>query len=128
MEAVAAWFRQRVEPITRGESQVTYRELRQILISFKFRLEPLKNRKVAIYGLETKRTLFVKKRREKRLLVFNWPGDGRTVPISQIKLLRQTLELCEEHGVPSDVFYEKGVRIDRFINDYRIVLRKLASR
>lgn len=128
VEAVAVWFRQRVEPITRGESQVTYRELRQILNSFDFRLEPLKNRKVAIYGLETKKRLFVKKRREKRLLVINWPGDGRTVSISQIKLLRQTLELCEEHGVPSDVFYEKGVRIDRFINDYRIVLRKLASR
>jgi len=128
VSAIAAWFRPRIEPITRGETPVTYRELRQILTSFKFMIEPLKNRKAAIYGLETKRTIFGKKRRQKRLLVINWPGEGRTVPINQMKRVRQGLNLCEEDGCPSDVFYAKGVRIDRFINEYRIVLRKLASR
>lgn len=53
---------------------------------------------------------------------------GPYVPIKEIKHLRQTLKLCEEDGVTSDSFYAKGVRVDRFINDYRVVLRKLASR
>ena len=128
VDAITAWFRPRVETITRGETPITYRELRQILMNFGFTLVPLKNRKVAVNDLETKRTLFGKKRRKKRLLVINWPGDGRTVPIGQMKFVRQALQLCEEDGVPSDAFYEKGVRIDRFINEYRIVLRKLASR
>jgi death-on-curing protein len=128
VNAIATWFRPRVQGITRGETPITYRELRQILTNFDFSLTHLKNRKVAISGVQVRRTLFVKKRRHKTLMVIRWPGDGRIVPIGVVKHVRQTLELCEEDGVTKDAFYAKGVRIDRFINEYRIVLRKLASR
>lgn len=128
VKAVASWFRPRVENITRGETPITYRELRQILANFNFQLTPLKNSKVDISKTETRRTLFVKKQRQRTRMILKWPGDGKTVPINEVKHLRQTLNLCEEDGVTRDAFYAKGVRIDRFINQYRIVLRKLASR
>ena len=126
--AIADWLRPRVNSIVRGEKQITYRELRQILSSFDFSLDARNNGKVDIFRIETRRTLLVKKSRQKTLMALRWPGEGRTVPINEIKHIRQTLKLCEEDGVTSDSFYAKGVRIERFINDYRVVLRKLASR
>lgn len=125
--AIADWLRPRVNPVTRGEEQVTYRELRQILNNFGFSLGPSKNNKVSIVATET-HGLFRRREREKTLMTIDWPSDGRTVAINQIKHLRRTLKLCEEDGVTREAFYSRGVRIDTFINDYRLVLRKLASR
>jgi death-on-curing family protein len=128
VEAVAAWFRPRVERITRGETQITYRELRQILKSFHFSLHQMNNRKVDVCAIETKKLFFKTTERRKTLMAISWPGDGRKVSMNQIKHIRQTLKLCEEDGVTRDAFYSKGVRVDHFINEYRLVLRKLASR
>jgi death-on-curing family protein len=128
VKAVASWFRPRVAPITRGETPITFRELRQILTNFGFTLTRLKSQKVSISALETHRTFFRKRQQQKTKMVIRWPGDGKTVPIGRVKEIRQTLKLCEEDGVTRDAFYAKGVRVDRFINEYRIVLRKLASR
>jgi hypothetical protein len=58
----------------------------------------------------------------------DWPSDGRTVGIGQIKHILRTLQLCEEDGVTREAFYWRGVKVDRFINEYRLVLRQLASR
>lgn len=129
VEAIAAWFRPRLESITRGEAPITYRELRQILTNFGYTLHLMKNRKMDVCATETRRTIFLKKtQHRKTLMAVRWTGDGRTVPIEQIKHIRLTLKLCEEDGVTSDTFYAKGVRVERFINEYRLVLRKLASR
>jgi death-on-curing family protein len=126
--AIADWLRPRVVPVTRGESPITYRELRQVLVSFGFSLRPLRNQKIAIVRTEDVRGLFRTRQQEKTLMAIDWPGDGRDVSIGQIKHLRRTLNLCEEDGVTRDAFYSSGARIDNFINDYRQVLRKLASR
>jgi len=126
--AVAAWLRPRVARITRGETQITYRELRQILNSFGFSLHQMNHRKVDICAIETKRVFFKKTQQRKTIMAVPWPGDGRVVPMKQVKHIRQTLKLCEEDGVTRDAFYSKGVRVDQFINDYRTVLRRLASR
>jgi hypothetical protein len=128
VEAVAAWFRPRVARITRGETPITYRELRQILTNFNFTLHPMNNRKVDICAMETRRILFKPREHRKTVMAISWPSDGRVVPMHQIKYIRQTLKLCEGDGVTRDAFYSKGVRVDSFINEYRQVLRKLASR
>jgi death on curing protein len=128
VQAVADWLAPRIDPITRGEKPITYRELRQILVNFGFTLTTRPNGKMDVSRTETKRILLLTTQREKAMMAIKWPGEGRTVPINEIKHVRQTLELCEHDGVTSDSFYAKGVRVDRFINDYRMVLRKLASR
>ncbi|HEV3319779.1 MAG TPA: Fic family protein [Solirubrobacteraceae bacterium] len=128
VKTIAEWLRCRVNSITRGEKPITYRELRQILGNFGFSLHARSNGKMDVCRTETRRTLLLKKTRDKTLMAIRWPGEGRSVPIKEIKHIRQTLKLCEEDGVTSDSFYAKGVRVDRFINDYRTVLRRLASR
>ena len=122
--AIAEWFRPRLEKLTRGEAQITYRELRQILANFGLTVGQARN-KAAITRTERR---FLRGSRQQTLMALDWPGDGRQVSISTVKHVRQTLRLCEEDGVTSEAFYGRGVRIDRYINDYRLVLRKLASR
>jgi death-on-curing protein len=129
VKAIADWLRPRVDSITRGEKSITYRELRQILGNFGFTLTMRNNGKMDICRTEARRILILKAgHRRREQMAIRWPGDGRTVPVKEIKHIRHTLKLCEEDGVTSDSFYAKGVRIDRFINEYRVVLRKLASR
>jgi death on curing protein len=129
VKAIADWLDPRVASITRGEKSITYRELRQILATFSFTLTTRSNSKMDVCRTETRRILLLKTgHRRKTLMAIRWPGEGRTVPIKEVKHIRHTLKLCEEDGVPSDSFYTKGVRVDRFINEYRVVLRKLASR
>ncbi|HEY4827004.1 MAG TPA: hypothetical protein VIH85_09550, partial [Solirubrobacteraceae bacterium] len=125
--AIADWLRPRLNSITRGEAQITYRELRQMLSNFGFSVGASKNNKVAIVVTET-HGLFRKRAREKTVMTIDWPNDGRAVTLNTIKHVRRTLKLCEEDGVTRDAFYSQGVRIDSFINEYRLVLRKLASR
>jgi hypothetical protein len=125
--AISDWLRPRLSSVTRGEGQIAYRELRQILTNFGFAAGAPKNHKVPIVVTET-RGLFIRRERKKTVMTIDWPGDGRTVTFNQIKHMRRTLKLCEEDGVTRDAFYSQGVRIDSFINDYRLVLRKLASR
>jgi death-on-curing protein len=126
--AIVDWLRPRVAKVTRGETPITYRELRQILINFGFSLDVSRSQKVAITKTAVHHGLFGRRSRPKTLMAIEWPGDGRQVAIGTIKHLRRTLGLCEEDGVTRDSFYEKGVRIDAFINNYRQVLRQLASR
>ncbi len=83
--AVADWLRPRVESIVRGEKPITYRELRQILSNFDFSLDARNNGKVDIFRIETRRTLLVRKTRQKTLMALRWPGEGRTVPINEIE-------------------------------------------
>jgi hypothetical protein len=126
--AIAAWLEPRVQKITRGEESISYRELRHILDSFGFSITPLRNQKVAICAKETRRGLLSRRQRLKTLMAIDWPAEGRAVSIGTVKHIRKTLHLCEEDGVTREAFYTKGIRVDRFINDYRVVLRKLASR
>jgi death-on-curing protein len=126
---ISAWLRSRTVRIKRGERQITYRELRKILGSRGFEIRDPKNMKVGIYRLEKRRKLLVKEVEEyKQVMSIDWPGDGRVVGRDVIKGIRRNLGLCEEDGVDSDTFYGGGDPVDRFINQHRVILRKLADR
>lgn len=74
VKAIADWFRPRLESITRGEAQITYRELRQILGNFGFSLSHGKNRKMNISKMETHRSLFRRTTQRQHLrMATRWP-------------------------------------------------------
>ena len=54
-------------------------------------------------------------------------SEGTEVEINTVKKIRRDLELDEEHGYPSDIFYQQDAKIPGFINEYRTVLRRLAK-
>ena len=127
--AVAEWLRGRTERLTLGEAQITYRELKRILKRFDYVIANPRNMKVSICRIERKRGLLLRGREtHKPVMTIDWPGEGRKVARSTLKQIRRTLELEEKNGVDRAAFYGDGVRVDAFINQYRTVLRKLATK
>ena len=53
----------------------------------------------------------------------NW---GTDVEIEVMRKVRMDLELDEENGYDSDIFYNRDAKLPKFINDYRKLLGKLA--
>ena len=57
----------------------------------------------------------------------SYGGYGTEVEVNTVKKVRRDLKLEEEHGYPSDIFYEQDKKIPEFINKYRTLLRRLAK-
>lgn len=129
--AVAAWIRKRAEKKSRGERQITYRDLRRLLGQFGFELESDSHRgnSISIFRLiEEKRLLRRPKLVRKRIGAVGYRDEGTLVSIKDIKKVRELCELDEEHGIDSSAFYDQAAIIDSFINKYRRTLRRLARR
>ena len=45
-------------------------------------------------------------------------SEGTEVEINTVKKVRRNLELDEEHGYPSDIFYRQDTKIPGFVNKY----------
>jgi prophage maintenance system killer protein len=128
---IAEWLRDRASPITRGERQITYRQLGRILTRFELSLEAPKGNYIEIAKYTEKRAgFFTRKTKQVRIHIgtISYRGEHEFVPIKDIKYLRNKCHLREEDGVTSDAFYSEGAIIDSFINKYRTILRKLANK
>lgn len=132
IEEMAAWVRKRSKKITKGEQQITYRELDRILRKFGFWLENPKNNVIDILKTQTKRVNRLFSHKEEKLEVhvatIPFPGMNRFVSIDQIKHIRKVCHLRTEDGVDKDAFYGDGAVIDSYINKYRNILDRLASK
>jgi len=129
VKAIATWLNLRVAAVTRGERQITYRELKRILDNFGFKLEnPNSSMIEVVRYVSVKRGFFVTRYEieRQRLGKIGWPGDNRDIGVGDIKKLRRMCKLCEEDGVDSDSFYFQEAMVDAFVNRYRTVLRRLA--
>jgi death-on-curing protein len=129
VEKIAAWLRSRAERVSRGERQITYRELRRILNRFGYLLVRPKGNSIEIVrpveetqGLFRRRTAIV----EKHIDTIGWSGEDREMAISDVKKVRRICRLREEDGIDSNAFYDETAVIDSFVNSYRTLLRRLA--
>jgi hypothetical protein len=126
--AIAEWICENSRPLTKGERAIKWRELRKILSKYDCAIDgPFPGNKLKI------------RRRIRRKRVFGWReqelvfhassgGDGREVGASQLRSIRATLELDDEHGVDSTYFYGSDPRApDEFIAEYRNILKRLAK-
>jgi len=124
VEAIASWMHGNIRKITKGERVITYAQLYRILEKFGYRLGAKKASKMEV--LQPKKRLFGGIKFE---CVFKiaCPGDSHTVPISEIKQLREALKLRELDGTDSTSFYDTQAVIDSFVHQHRMVLRSLAK-
>jgi prophage maintenance system killer protein len=128
---IANWIRDRANPITRGDRQITYRQLGRILKRFDFSLEAPKGNAIEIVKyVDTRAGLFTRKTKKVRTHIgtISYRGEHEFAPIIDIKYVRKICNLLEEDGVTSDAFYSEGAIIDSYINRYRTILRKLANK
>ena len=54
-------------------------------------------------------------------------SEGTDLEINAVKKVRRDLQLDEENGYPSDIFYRQDEKVPEFINGYRTLLRRLAK-
>ena len=128
---LAKWIRQRSQKVTRGEAQITYRELNPLLDRFGYALRYPKGNSISVVryvkerqGMFRPKVVIV----EKHIGSIPYPGDNAVVPISILKELRTLCRLREEDGCDREAFYGQGPVINEFINRYRTILRKLANK
>jgi death-on-curing protein len=126
--SIARWIRNHLYRFQRGERQITFRQLRQILNSFGFDLvNPKGNSIDLIKRVEKTIGIFRPKKvvENKHLAGIGYPGETRFVPLGVLKKIRNICNLTEERGIDSAAFYDAEEEVDNFINDYRKALRRL---
>lgn len=129
VEAIAEWISQRIKPLKRGESQITYKQLRKILARYSYELGDPDGNAIKIYRLVQERPLFRPlKTVRHHIATIGYPREGIIISIDNIKFIRKVCKLREEDGVDSDAFYGDGAIIDTFINQHRKILKRLAHR
>jgi death-on-curing family protein len=127
VDAIASWLKDKGRKFERGERDITYRQLRRILLAHGLTVEQPKNMNVGIYREVMVKRLLRKSAIEKqRVITIPWPGDGKSVGMKQIKAVRRAAGLDAPSGCDTHSFYEHADMVDVFINEYRDILSKLA--
>jgi death on curing protein len=132
---IAEWIKGNSYRLQRGEKNITYRQLRAILLRHRYTLENPKSNFIELVKIEqvAERRWFSTTVSEQRKKITSIPysGENRLVGIGLVKHVRRKCELTESDGCDSTQFYEgvdDAYLIDGFINEYRTVLRRLARR
>ncbi|MDR6621080.1 type II toxin-antitoxin system death-on-curing family toxin [Sinomonas atrocyanea] len=127
VSVIADWIIKRSRQSDKSERPITWRNLRTVLRQFGCEIVTARGDRVEIKRIVDRGHNFFGFRREVALQsVFHNTGDGREVPRSVLKRIRQELELDSEHGVDSDHFYVQQQEPDFFIAQYSKLLRRLA--
>ena len=111
---IAQWLMYRLRVIAKEERPRKWRELRKILEHYGCKREIIQGNKINIMRGELRTQVSFR----------NW---GTDVEINTIHKIRKDLELDEEHGYDSDIFYNRDAKIPGFINKYRQLIVKLAK-
>ncbi len=111
---IANWLMYRLRVITKEERMRKWRELRKILEHYECNLEVIQGNRTNIMRGELRTQVSFR----------NWGAD---VEVNTIHKIRRDLELDEEHGYDSDIFYNRDAKIPGFINKYRQLIVKLAK-
>jgi death-on-curing family protein len=129
VQAIAEWLKPRARKIHRGEQQITYRQLGQILAKHGFKLANPKSNYIGIYKKVKRRKGPLRKQKTEwiRIEKIGYPSGGRLVGMNQIKHIRRVCALDEPHGCDTESFYEGADKIEPFINAYWTVLTRLSK-
>jgi hypothetical protein len=124
--AIAKWIRDR-KP-TKGESQISFRQLRHILKTYGFELEVQPgNRADVVHYHNVKRLLGLRTERvRKRLVQIGYHDEGTVVSVKDLKSVRRECHLTPEHDIDSRTFYSAKVVVCSLMERYRTILKKLA--
>lgn len=125
---VAKWIRANSRLIEKGERPIPWLKLRRILRGFGCRSEvsPSVGNRIKISREVQRKSRLGRTRMQNLSIQVAYGDDGRTVERNTLNTVRRALELDEEHGVDSRVFYEADSLPDDFIQQYRTLLRRLS--
>jgi len=131
VRAIAQWLSDSADKVVRGEKPITYRQLRKILEAFDYGLGDTNGNYIDVVKNEVRAKGFFRREKvmvKKHITSIPYPGETKEVAMRVIKDVRRICKLREEDGVDSSSFYDQTVVMDAFINRYRKILTRLASR
>jgi death-on-curing family protein len=115
MIQIAKWVSGHSRPLVKEERPLKFHQLREILNTYECSFEhPKKGNRVNI------------QRGANRVQVY-YRNEGTDVALNTIRKIRKELELTEEDGYDSTIFYNAANRIPAFIRKYRRTLQRLAK-
>jgi death-on-curing family protein len=125
---MAQWVLRNTRPIQRGERRVRWHRLQRTLRKFGCGTDHVGGvgNRINIYRTVSRRARFGRERSEQLRVQVFYAGEGTEVEKNTLNFIRQELELDEEHGYDSKIFYEDDSEPDDFIQQYRTLLRRLA--
>jgi death-on-curing protein len=128
--AIAAWLKPRIDQVHRGEKQIAYRQLRQILAGFGFELSSTDSNRCEVSRIEQQTTGLLRRGSrtvKKRVGLIGYRNEGTVVSIADLKAVRRMCNLTEDDGYDTDAFYHQDMVVDAFVNQYRRVLYRLGK-
>ena len=118
MLCIAQWLLGHLRAVQKQERSRKWNKFRQILNGYGCASNVLSGNKINI--VRTIDGVLLKTQ-------VGYRSEGTDVQINAVKKVRRDLQLDEEHGYPSDIFYRQDAKIPEFINKYRTLLRRLAK-
>lgn len=113
-EAIAHWLAPRLRPKWFGDIAMEFKELRS-------RLEQLG------CVFDKPDANFIKVHRGQWVVKTGYPRANFEIAVNEVKRIRRALKLDEAQGIDSAVFYNLDETVDRFVNEYRDLMRRLAD-
>lgn len=126
---IARWIDRHARSVRRDERSIPWRALERVLRNYHCEIQRDRGEKVRITrALEVPRRRFIFSSVEREVLTSFYinTGDGREVPKTVVKRIRQELRLDEAHGIDSEAFYVSQREPDYFITEYSKTLQRLA--
>lgn len=113
-EAIAGWLKPRLRPKWFGDSAMEFKDLREHL-------------ELLGCTFDKPDANFIKIHRGQWMVKTGYPRANFEIAVSEVKKVRRTLRLDEAQGIDSAVFYNLDETVDRFVNEYRNLMRRLAD-
>ena len=118
MLRIAQWLLAHMRAVEKQERSPKWKKFLQILNSYSCESNVLSGNRINIVRIVGGVSL-------KTQVAYR--SEGAEVQINTVKKVRRDLELDEQHGYPSDIFYRQDEKIPEFINKNRMLLRRLAK-
>ena len=123
---MAYWIKSNSRQVTKGEHPIRWHRLKRILGNFDCKLTDTAG-KIDIRREVEEFGLLGRKKVKYLSTQAVWGGDSKEVDKNTLNYIRKNLQLNEENGIDSKVFYEAEAEPDEFIQTYRTVLRRLGK-
>lgn len=124
---IASWINRSSRKIQKGDRPLDWLKLKRILKSFDCRYTHANVGSRIEISRTVKRSRFGRKSSRELKVQVSFRNDGTEAGINTVHYIRNELELDEDHGVDSKIFYEADTEPDDFVQRYRTLLRKLAQ-
>jgi death-on-curing family protein len=127
VHAIALWIRANSRKIEKGERPIPWLRLRRILRGFDCESEvsPNVGNRIRLIRRVERKGSFGRVRHETLSTHVAYGDDGREVARNTLNKIRHELQLDEAHGYDSRIFYDADALPDDFVQQYRMLLRRL---